>query len=103
MRHLRMPRLALVRWYTIGVAVLCGAAVTLIVHDLPASQAAAQRRAQAVAWKTEAAAARDRVTAVNVARLRLRRSYNQLVLTSHAREQRLLAAVHRWRRVAAQR
>ena len=103
MRLVRLPRRALVRWYTVAVALICGAAITTLVHDLPASRAAAERRAQATAWKSELAAARARVAAVDAARLRLRSAYNQLVLTSHAREVRLLASIHRWRRVAAQR
>ena len=103
MRLVRLSRRALLRWYTVAVALLCGAAITVIVHDVPASRAAAQRRAQAAAWKAELAAARARVATVDAARLRLRSSYNQLVLTSHARDQRLLASVHRLRRLAAQR
>ena len=86
MRLVRLPRRALVRWYTVAIALICGAAITMVVHDLPASRAAAERRAQATAWKSELAAARARVAAVDATRLRLRRAYNQLVLTSHARE-----------------
>jgi len=103
MRLVRLPRPALVRWYTVAVALICGAAITMLVHDLPASRAAAARRAQATAWKSELAAVQARVAAVDTARRRLRSAYNHLVLTSHAREMRLLASIHRWRRVAAQR
>jgi hypothetical protein len=103
MRLVRLPRRALVRWYTVAIALVCGAAITLIVHDLPASRAAAARRTQATTWKSELAAARARVVTVDATRLRLRRAYNRLVLTSHAHELRLLARVHHWRRVAAQR
>ncbi len=103
MRLVRVPRRALIRWYTVAVALVCGAAITMIVHDLPASRAAADRQAQAAGWTSELAVARARVAAVDAARTRVRSAYNQLVLTSHAREARLLASVHRWRRVAAQR
>jgi hypothetical protein len=101
MRLVRLPRRALIRWYTVAIALVCGAAITMLVHDLPASRAAAARRAQATAWKSELAATRARVVTVDATRLRLRRAYNRLVLTSHAHEQRLLARVHHWRRVAA--
>jgi hypothetical protein len=103
MRLVRLSRRALVRWYTVAIALVCGAAITMIVHDLPASRAAAARRAQATAWKSELAATQARVVKVDATRLRLRRVYNRLVLTSHARERRMLARVHHWRRVAAQR
>jgi hypothetical protein len=103
MRLVRLPRRALLRWYTVAVALVCGTAITVILHDVPASRAAAQRRAQATAWKAELAATRARVATVDAARPRLRTAYNQLVLTSHARDRRLLASVHRWRRLAAQR
>ena len=79
------------------------AMAALTMDHLSGGRAAAQRRAQAAAWKAELAAARARVATVDAARLRLRSSYNQLVLTSHARDQRLLASVHRLRRLAAQR
>src|SRR5258705_11600485 len=103
MRLVRSPPRAILRWYTVAVAVVCGAAITVVVHDIPASRAAAQRRAQATAWKAELAAARARVATVDAARLRLRGSYNKLVLTSHARDRRLLASVHRWQPLATQR
>ena len=84
MRLVRLPRRALVRWYTVAIALICGAAITMIVHDLPASRAAAERRAQATAWKSELAAARARVAAVDAAAPPPAPAYNRLVLTSHA-------------------
>ncbi len=103
MRPERLPRRALVRWYTTAVALVCGAAITLIVHDLPASRAAAPRQTAAAAWESRLTATRARIAAVHAARVRLRAAYNQLVLESHAREQHLLASVRHWRRVAAAR
>jgi hypothetical protein len=43
------------------------------------------------------------VATADAAGLRLRDSYNRLVQTNRRREQRLLKAVDRWRRIAAQR
>jgi hypothetical protein len=103
MSHVRLPRRALARWYTVAVAIVCGAAVTIIVHDGPASRAAAQRQAQAAAWRTELAAVQSRAATLDAAALRLRDSYNRLVQTGRRHEQRLVAAVERWRRVAARR
>jgi hypothetical protein len=103
MSHVRLPRRALVRWYTVLVAVICGAAVTVIIHDRPASRVAAQRQAQAAAWQANLAAVRARIAATEAAGVRLRDSYNRLVQTNRRREQRLLASVDRWRRIAAQR
>jgi hypothetical protein len=60
MRLVRLPRRALIRWYTVAIALVCGAAITMLVHDLPASRAAAARRAQATAWKSELAAGPSR-------------------------------------------
>jgi hypothetical protein len=85
------------------VALICGAAVTVIVHDVPASRVAKKRQAQAAAWKKDLAAVRARVAAIDLAVVRAHDSYNRLVLTSHRRDQHLLAAVRHWRRVAAQR
>jgi hypothetical protein len=101
MAFARLPQRALLRWYTVLVALVCGVAVTVIVHDVPDSRAAADRRAQAVTWKTELTTARARVAAAETSRSELRASYNRLVRTSHEREQRLLAVVKRWRHVAA--
>jgi antitoxin (DNA-binding transcriptional repressor) of toxin-antitoxin stability system len=103
MSQVRSPRRALIRWYTVAVAVVCGVAVTVIVHDGPASRVAAQRQSQAAAWKAELAATRARVATADAAGRRLRGSYNRLVQANRRREQRLLAAVDRWRRIAAQR
>ena len=103
MRPERLPRRALVRWYTAAVALVCGGAITLIVHDLPASRAAAPRQTAATTWESRLASTRARIVAVHVARVRLRAAYNRLVLESRAREQRLLAGVRHWRRVAAAR
>ena len=101
MSRVRLPRRALIRWYTAAVAIVCGVAVTVIVHDAPASRVAAQRQSQAVAWKAELTAVRARLAAADGAGVRLRVSYNRLVRTSRRREQRLLAAVDRWRHIAA--
>ena len=103
MRPERLPRRALVRWYTAAVALVCGAAITLIVHDLPASRAAAARQTAATSWEVRLATTRARVAAAGTAGVRLRAAYNRLVLSSHARERQLLAAVRHWRRVAAAR
>ena len=87
MSHVRRPRRAL--WYTVLVAVICGAAVTVIIHDRPASRVAAQRQAQAVVWRANLAAVQARIAAAEAAGLRLRDSYSRLVQANRRREQRL--------------
>ena len=103
MQHLSMPPRALLRWYTAIVALVCGVAVTVIVHDAPSARAAAHRHVIAAAWRGRLATVLDDELADQRARLALRRSYNELVRTSRARQRHLLVAVRHARVAAAHR
>ena len=78
------PR-AFVRGYTAVVAVACGLAVTVIVHDAPAANAEGAREAQALAWSQQVARGERSALLAVRSRARLRLVYNQLVRTSAAR------------------
>ena len=83
-----MPRRRLLRAYTAAVAVIACVAVTLIVHDDPAADAAAARSARCEAFEA-------RVAALHVRRVALER---QLAAAS-AGLRRLEATALRRRRV----
>lgn len=85
MKLLSLTPRAFVRGYTAIAAIVCGIAVTSIVHDAPAANAEGAREAQAHAWTQQVARAERSVAAAVEQRALLRLTYNKLVRASTAR------------------
>ncbi len=85
MKLLSVTPRTFVRGFTATAAVVCGLAVTVIVHDAPAASAEGARESVAQAWKQQVVRGERSVATSRARRARLRVTYNQLVRSSIAR------------------
>jgi hypothetical protein len=98
-----MSRRRLLRAYTIAVALVCCAAVTLVAHDDPAADAAGARTARCEAWEARLAALQVRHAALERELAAARRALHRLAVSAPRRRRALLRTLAAARRAAVRR